>query len=91
MLTWVHRQSYEWCDGFRVGSTHSANSQFQLYAENGGLVELMEPLSDWYLLVEHTCNGEWDLREQMFRFTADNERFGPQGEYLKAAKLEPIS
>jgi len=72
------------------GATHSADGPFRMYAEDGGLLELMEPLSEWMLVVEHTCNKEWALRRHEFRLVA-SKRLGPKGEYFKAAKLEPAS
>lgn len=56
-----------------------------MYAEDGGLLELLEPLADWVLVVKHSCTQDGELHAQKFHLA------NSKGEYIKAARLEPVS
>jgi len=77
----LHRSGKE----IMLGATHSADGQFKMVAENGGLVELMEPLSEWFLTVEHTCTRDGASLSQKFAFANSKQL---DEEYLK---LKPVS
>jgi len=71
------------------GSTHSADGPFEMYAERGGFIELIEQrLAEWQLVVEDTCNSEWSLHSQKFRL--NSKGLGEKKEYFKAAELKLV-
>lgn len=72
------------CVGLRSGETHSADGPFRMLAENGGLLELLEPFSEWTLLVEHSCSLNGSSLSQKFAFVGKPL----DGEVVK---LEPVS
>jgi len=69
------------------GSTHLSDGPVWMFTEDGGLLETMEPLSDWILTVEHSCNRDSAPYTKKFRLTS-SKRVATADGYFRMAGLE---
>lgn len=67
--------------------TLSPDGPFGMYTADGALLEAMEPLSDWLLWMDHTCNRKKAQFRQRFRLVGVKE---PEDKHIRAIRLSPI-
>lgn len=58
-----------------------------MYAEDGGLLEIMEPLADWLPVVEHSCNRWRAQSREKFRLVSIDKS---ESRHSREVYLQPI-